>query len=239
MARHRRARSSVLAAALVVATLLAASAATYAVLTRRDPATPTAADYSRAAGPPPEPTASVVPATSSAPAPSFPPGPSQTARPGPSPSGDTEEAQLSQLAVVLGRSATARAALGATTQAVADCTIPAAQALRRVSAVIGERQRQLTQVRLARVSHIPDGGRLRRTFENALRYSLAADSEFTDWMRDIEGTGQCPVPTLADSSYLAGISDSSLAARAKEDLLLQWNPLAVVFGLPGFSPGQI
>jgi hypothetical protein len=230
----------VLAAALVVATLLAATAATYAVLTRRDPATPTAADYSRAASPPPEPTASVVPVTPpSAPAPSFPPGPSPTARPGPSPSGDTEEAQLSQLAAVLGRSATARAALGATTRAVADCTIPAAQALRRISGVIGDRQRQLAQVRLAQVSQIPDGGRLRRTFENALRYSLAADNEFTDWMRDVERTGQCPVPTLADSSYLAGITDSSLAARAKEDLLLQWNPLAVVFGLPGFSPGQI
>jgi hypothetical protein len=154
------------------------------------------------------------------------------------PAGSAEGAQLRELAALLRRSAAVRTLLEATTRAVADCTLAPDSGLSRVDRVISSRRGLLASAGAAAVTHIPGGSRLRAEFVSALRYSLAADSEFADWLQTI-ARGACPVPTLSVSSFQAALSDSGLANAAKTEFLRQWNPLAARYGQPEFGIGQI
>lgn len=233
---------------MIAVLLLAATAATYQVIRIHDRTVAAIAASARdqpspatASRPPtihvrPAPHATVLPR------PSLPPIPKRFLRQAGSAArrhaGSTESAQLSELAALLRRSATVRSLLDATTGSVADCTLAPGQGLSRLDRVIVSRSELLASVASATVSEVPDGSQLRAEFVSALRFSLAADSEFADWLRAVAGQS-CPVPTLSVSSFLAALSDSDLADAAKAELLLQWNPLAARSGQPVFGVGQI
>jgi hypothetical protein len=265
VARHRRTRGIVLPAALIGVLLFAATGATYEVVRVHDRA---AAAQSvagarlrqqvshhrhhpvRRAGPgppaartlPPSPRPAGSP-TPASPAPASPapasPVPATTVPPTTGPAGGTEAAELGQITTLLRRSATIRTELNATTRAVASCALSTGGGLARIETVIRARTEVLDAAVGATVSAISGGARLRAELVEAMRYSLAADSQFADWLRDLSGWDACPVPTVSNSSYLAGLTDSTLAGAAKAGFLRQWNQLAASFGQPAFSAGQI
>jgi hypothetical protein len=273
--RHVQVRAVLLPVTVIVALLLAATAATYEVMRIHDRAVAAfaaeARDSSRSRpradspsqGSPTRPRP--VPRLGAPARPTLPPMPRVTGRAGSTakrspgntakgsagstPKGSagstakgsaarTELAQLTDLAALLRRSAAVRALLEATTRAVANCTLASGQGLPRLDRVIVSRSELLASVAAAAVTKIPDGSQLRAKFVSALRFSLAADGEFADWLRAIAGQA-CPVPTLSDSSFQAALSDSQLADAAKVEFLRQWNPLAARAGQPEFGVGQI
>jgi hypothetical protein len=250
VARHRRTRAIVLPAAIIGLLLFAAIGATYEVVRFHDRV---AAEESIAQA------RLRVPARQHRHSRPRHAGPGQSAvrtqprarplpRPGPIPAGATptvgpargaEVAELGQITALLERSAAIRTILSTTTSRVASCELSMAGGLARVETVIRGRTELLDAAVAMTVSAIPDGDQLRGELVAALRFSLGADSQFADWMRDLSGWGTCPVPTLANSSYQAGLTDSALAAAAKADFLRQWNQLAAGFGQPAFGAGQI
>lgn len=260
MARHGNVRGVLLPVCVITALLLAATAATYQVVRIHDRTAAAIAASARAsaraaardrpspaaASRPPLTRIRPVPRLAVLPRPSLPPIPKKylrqagrtAGRHAESAAGSTESAQLGELAVLLRRSVTLRSLLNATTRAVADCTLAPGQGLSRLDRVIASRSELLASVAAATVSQVPGGSRLRAEFVSALRFSLAADSEFADWLRTVAGES-CPVPTLSVSSFLAALSDSDLADAAKAELLLEWNPLAARSGEPVFGVGQI
>ncbi len=155
-----------------------------------------------------------------------------------SPAGSTERAQLRELATLLRRSVAVRTLLEATTRAVADCSLAPDVGLSRVDRVISSRRELLASVAATAITKVQGGSRLEAELVAALRYSLAADSQFADWLRTIAGAA-CPVPTLSVSSFQAALSDSDLANAAKTEFLQVWNPLAARYGQPEFGFGQI
>jgi hypothetical protein len=264
---HGEVRAVLLPVTVIVALLLAATAATYEVMRIHDRAVAAFAAEARASsrsrpradfpglGSPTRP--GPVPRLGAPARPTLPPMPRATGRAGStaegSPgntakgsagstakgsAGSTELAQLTDLAALLRRSAAVRALLEATTRAVANCTLASGQGLPRLDRVIVSRSELLASVAAASVTKIPDGSQLRAGFVTALRFSLAADGEFADWLRAIAGQA-CPVPTLSDSSFQAALSASQLADAAKVEFLRQWNPLAARAGQPEFGVGQI
>jgi hypothetical protein len=254
--RHGKVRGVLPPVCVIAALLLAASAATYQVIRIHDRTVAAIAASDRASGRDrPSPSAPSRPSlihirpagrAPALPRPSLPPIPRKflrqagrtAGRHAESTAGSTESAQLSDFAALLRRSANVRSLLDATTRAVADCTLAPGQGLSRLGRVIVSRSELLASVAGATVSQVPAGSQLRAAFVNALRFSLAADSEFADWLRAVAGQS-CPVPTLSVSSFLAALSDSDLADAAKAALLLLWNPLAARSGQPVFGVGQI
>jgi hypothetical protein len=256
VARHGEVRGVVLPVCVIVALLLAATAATYQVIRIHDRTVAADAAAARASGrdrPSPSPPGRPsrirprpVPSASALGRPSLPPiprpvthraGKTATKRAGRA-AGSTESTQLGELAALLRRSAAVRSLLDATTRAVADCALAPGQGLSRLDRVILSRSELLASVAAATVSEVPEGSQLRAEFVSALRFSLAADSEFADWLRAVGGEA-CPVPTLSVSSFQAALTDSDLADAAKTEFLLQWNPLAARSGQPVFGVGQI
>jgi hypothetical protein len=159
---------------------------------------------------------------------------------GTSPGRSTEAAELGQVAALLRRSAAVRSVLDATTRAIASCQLPSGAGLSRLKGVIVTRTGLLESAAATQVAAVPGGGRLQASLVDAMRFSLAADTEFAAWAADVGNAGDsCPVPTLSDSSFQTALTDSALASAAKAQFLQQWNQLAAASGEPAFRGSQI
>ena len=145
---------------------------------------------------------------------------------------------MTQVTPQIRRSVSARATVVKATQSVGACRMAPGRGI-GVKQAISARRAVITRLGTLSVAAVPNGRRLLADFKQVLRRSIRADQGFIGWMRDIQNSGNCPVNTTADASYLAGLRASRQANSAKRSFLGLWNPLASQFGQPRYTASQI
>lgn len=151
----------------------------------------------------------------------------------------SEQQQLSRFLAVVQGSASARNLVKTAVPQVGTCAMSPADGAAQLQQAISDRQGLLTTIAALQVSAIPSGETMRADLAGVLNLSIAADSDFTQWMQDPQSTQGCPSSTSADAAYTAGYQASRQAQQAKAAFLALWNPLARQFGQPTFTTADI
>jgi hypothetical protein len=157
----------------------------------------------------------------------------------PSKSAGAEQSELRQVAALVDVSAKARNGVVDAVQAVGACTMKPGRGVAALKKAISERRSATGQLEALSVADVPGGQQMLADLESSLRQSSRADEGFIGWMRDMAGSGTCPIDTATDTSYQAGYRASKAANTAKAQFLQLWNPLAREFGQPVFTTSEI
>ncbi len=145
--------------------------------------------------------------------------------------------QAGVIDAVLARSGASRDKLNSAIERIGGCR-DLAGALADMREVGDERNAQLTEVRAAELSAVPNGETIRSTLAAALQHSLDADVAYVQWAEPTVSAG-CANNAARRSAYARGQAASGRAGTAKEAFLAQWNPVATGLGLPARTRQRI
>ena len=123
---------------------------------------------------------------------------------------------------LLDASTTARRAVVAATQGLADCVLPADAAAAGLQRVSEMRRRLLDQLDVLDFSPLSHSRQIRSALTQAWSASLDADLSYLAWAQHQDVYGDCDT---ADGDYLDGNESSAQGSRGEEDLRFALEPV--------------
>ncbi len=121
---------------------------------------------------------------------------------------------------LLDASTTARRAVVAATQGLADCVLPADAAAAGLQRVSEMRRRLLDQLDVLDFGPLSHSRQIRSALTQAWSASLDADLSYLAWAQNQDVYGDCDT---ADGDYLDGNESSARAVAAKKTFASLWN----------------
>ena len=134
---------------------------------------------------------------------------------------------------LLRQSSDGRAAITSTIDAALACRLPPRAAARQITTAERNRQSLLQQIAALGVPEDREAIRLAGLFQRALAASIDADWRYRDWLA---GLTVCPRGTSPPPAVTAANARST---KLKTAFVRAWNPVAIRYGLPTWTPQEI